>query len=85
MYISSIDSKLNVEIKYLDSYNREIVETRELDLKLFEEEKLAELGLTSSKSSGSSLGTIILVIVVSFITFFIGRKLGYLKAKRKLK
>ncbi len=77
IYINSLDTKLKVELSYLDSYNREIVETKELDLKLYNEEKLKELGLSSSnQSSGFPLGTIIFIIIGIIIGFFIGKRSG---------
>ena len=77
-----IPTSLNVNLKYLDSYNKVVEETVSIPVKVYSNKELMDLGLSGkSEGSGSSASTIIVALIVGGIAFFIGRRLGYKKGK----
>ena len=82
LYVFNLDTQLVVELSYLDAYNNKVEETRTLDLQLYSDSKLQELGLQgNSSSSGFSLITVlIIVLIVGFIAYKIG---GRQSAKKR--
>lgn len=62
---SSFD--VNVKLKYLDAYNKEIVEEYVLPVKVYSQDELAEFGFTQT---GSSSSTFVIVIVVLVVLYF---------------
>lgn len=82
LYVFDLESELVVELSYLDAYNNKVEETRTLDLQLYSDSKLQELGLQgNSSSSGFSLVTVlIIVLIVGFIAYKVG---GRQSAKKR--
>lgn len=83
IFVSNLDSSLEVQLSYLDAYNNKIEETRVLDLQLYSDDKLEELELNGNNSSGSFsfVTLLILLLIVGYITYRIGRKQGLKKRK----
>lgn len=85
VFIDSTDEAvLNVRLSYLDSYNEEIIEIVEIPLKVYNREELQSYGLVSG-GGGSSFGSIILIIIVGALAFYIGRRMGIKKGKKLAK
>lgn len=72
---------VNVELIYSDSFNNRNQEVIQLPLVIYSNEQLQEFGLIQS-SSGFGVGTIINLLVVLAIGFFIGRRIGFKKARK---
>lgn len=78
-----VDTTLNVQLTYSDSYNNVNTEILELPLRIYDNEQLVSFGLIQG-SSNFSFGTIFMLLIVALIGFFVGKKIGFRKA-RKLK
>ena len=82
IFVSDSDAALQIELNYLDAYNKKITETREIPLKIYSDERLSELGIVGESQGGFSFTTIILLLIVGIGSFYFGRSKGYKKAKR---
>ena len=82
IFVSDSDAALQIELNYLDAYNKKITETREIPLKIYSDERLSELGIGGESQGGFSFTTIILLLIVGIGSFYFGRSKGYKKAKR---
>lgn len=74
---------LKTKITYLDSYNKENEKLVEIPLKIYSQEELKTYGIVAGGSGSSSTGTYILALILIIIAFFVGRKIGYKKGKKK--
>lgn len=78
------ETTINVELTYSDSYNNLNSENVEIPLRIYSNEELQSFGLSGSGESSFGFGTIVQLLIVGLIAFFVGRKFGFKKA-RKLK
>lgn len=80
--LNSDSATLKIKASYLDSYNNQNEELVDVPLKLFTQDELKSLNLSSSSSGGGIFGYII-TLVLLVVAFYIGRRLGYKKGKAK--
>ena len=77
------NTKINMKITYLDSYNVKNEEILEIPVTMYSREELEKFGIVSARQGFSVFGYI-LVLLIAIGAFIIGRKIGYKKAKKKL-
>jgi len=79
---SDKDFNLKVKLNYLDSYNNKNEKIIEIPIKIYSDNQLKDLGLAAQSSGSSSMTKTITSLVLIIISFFIGRRLGFNKAKK---
>lgn len=80
-YVNSAES-VQLKMKYLDSYNKEVEETITIPLKIYTQEELTTFGSAQNSSGGSGIVILVLLVLV-VVAYFVGRKIGFKKGKSK--
>lgn len=77
-------TNIKVKLTYLDSYNKEQSKVVLIPVKIYSDAELKSMGLSTTSSSGTSKTSLFIIgIICLLIGFFIGKRIGYNKGKKK--
>lgn len=77
------DFNIVIRAKYLDSYNREVEKTFSVPYTIYTSDEMKDLGIASVATGGSNVIIYIVSLVLIVFAFFIGKKVGFNKGKKK--